>query len=85
MLDHQNNWSDTPETSLDQAVRFVGEAIARDDKDPFAHYVAAMVAMRKKDHKRWADEADRALALNPNYAVALSARRISWPAAWRWV
>ena len=76
MLDHQNNWSDTPETSLDQAGRFVGEAIAKDDKDPFAHYVAALVAMWKKDFKRWADEADRALALNPNYAVALSARGI---------
>ncbi len=76
MLDHQNHWSDTPETSLDQAERFVGEAIARDDKDPFGHYVAALVAMFGKDHERWAREADRALSLNPNFALALNARGV---------
>ena len=40
MMDYQNHWSDTSETSLDQAERFIDEAIAKDDKDPFAHYVA---------------------------------------------
>ena len=35
-------WSDTPETSMDQAERLIGEAIARDDKDPFVHYVAGL-------------------------------------------
>lgn len=74
VLDHQNSWSDAPETSLDQAERHVSEAIAKDDKDPFAHYVAAMVAMWKKDFERWAHEADRALSLNPNYAPALNVR-----------
>ena len=76
VLDHQNHWSDTPERSLDQAESFVSEAIAKDGKDPFAHYVAAMVAMFKKDYERLADAADRALALNPNYAPALSIRGI---------
>ena len=74
LLDHQNRWSDAPETSLEQAERFVGEAIAKDDKDPFAHYVAALVAMWNKDYERWADAADMALSLNPNYALALNAR-----------
>ena len=68
-LDYQNRWSETPETSLDQAQRFVGEAIAKDDIDPFSHYVAALVAMLRKDYERWAHEADRALSLNPNYAL----------------
>ena len=76
MLDHQNHWSAQPETSLDQADRFVGEAIAKDGNDPFAHYVAALVAMWQKDYRRWAHEADRALSLNPNYAPAISARGI---------
>ncbi len=76
LLDHQNRWSDTPERSLDQAESFVSEAIAKDGKDPFAHYVAAMVAMFKKDYERWADAADRALALNPNYAPALNVRGV---------
>ena len=76
MLDHQNRWSDAPETSLDLAGRYVSEAISKDDTDSFAHYVAALVAMWKKDYERWAYEADRALSLNPNFAVALNARGI---------
>jgi adenylate cyclase len=74
LLDHQNHWSDAPESSLNRAERFAGEAIAKDDQDPFAHYVAAIVAMMMKDYRRWADQADKALVLNPNYAPALSAR-----------
>lgn len=76
VLDHHNHWSDAPETSLDRAQRLVDEAIARDDKDPFVHYVAAAVAVWKKDYERWADEGDRALALSPNFALALSNRGI---------
>ena len=71
-LDHQNHWSDSSETSLDQAQRFVDEAIAKDEKDPYGHYVAAVVATWKKDYERWAYEDNRALSLNPNYAPALS-------------
>jgi len=74
MLDYQNRWSDAPDASLDQAERFAGAAIAKDDQDPFAHYVASIVAMFKKDYARWAHEADKALALNPNYARALNQR-----------
>ncbi len=73
-LDYQNHWSDAPEKSLDQAQRLVDEAIAKDDKDAFAHFVAAVVATWKKDYERWAREADKALALNPNYALALLTR-----------
>src|SRR5258706_10869606 len=76
ILDYQNRWSDAPETSIDRAEGFVGEAIARDDRDPFGHYVAAVVAMWRKDYERWASEADRALSLNPNYAPALNVRGI---------
>jgi len=74
MLDYQNHWSDAPKESLDQAERFVSESIARDDTDPYAHYVAALIYMWKKDYERWTREADRALSLNPNYALALNAR-----------
>ena len=71
-LDHQNHWSDTSETSLDQAQHFIDEAISKDEKDPFPHYVAAVVATWKKDYERWAYEDERALSLNPNFAPALS-------------
>jgi adenylate cyclase len=76
ILDHQNKWGDTPEQSLDQAERFSKEAIARDGQDPFGHYVAAMVAMFRKDYERWAQEADKALSINPNYARALNMRGV---------
>jgi len=69
-LDHQNHWSDSSEKSLDQAQHFVDEAIARDETDPFGHFVAAVVATWTKDYERWGREADRALALSPNYALA---------------
>jgi adenylate cyclase len=75
-LDHQNRWSDAPDRSLDRAGRFVDEAVSRDPKDPFAHYVSAMVGMLRKDYSRWAEETDRALALNPEFAPALSLRGI---------
>jgi adenylate cyclase len=74
ILDYQNRWSDTPDVSYDLAERMVNESIAKDDNDPFCHFVAATVALWRKDHKRWAHEADRALALNPNYALAVSSR-----------
>ncbi len=70
IMDYQNCWSDTPETSMDQAERLIGEAIAKGDKDPFVHMVASLHSLWKKDYGRWADEADRALALNPNYGSA---------------
>jgi adenylate cyclase len=74
IMDYQNRWSDSPETSLDQAESLVDEAIAKDDKDPFVHYVAALLGLWKKDYERWAHEADRALSLNPNYGHAHLAR-----------
>jgi adenylate cyclase len=75
-LDHQNRWSDKPELSLGEAERFADKAIAKDDKNPYAHLVAAVAAMSKKDYRRWSDESERALALNPNYAPATAARGI---------
>jgi adenylate cyclase len=75
-LDHQNRWSDQPELSLGEAERFADAAIAKDDKNPFAHHVASVAAMSRKDYRRWADESERALSLNPNYAPATAARGI---------
>jgi len=74
VFDYQNHWSDSPGTALDQAERLIQQAIAKDDDDPFVHYVAALVYLWKKDHERWALEAERAVSLNPNYGLALLAR-----------
>src|SRR5262249_53506822 len=75
-LDHQNRWSDKPDLSLGEAERFADMAIAKDDKNPFSHFVASMAAMRKKDYRRWTDESEKALSLNPNSAPATVARGI---------
>jgi adenylate cyclase len=75
-LDHQNRWSDQPQLSLGEAEHFADAAIAKDDKNPYAHFVASMAAMGKKDYRRWADESARALSLNPNYAAAIVGRGI---------
>jgi adenylate cyclase len=72
IFDFQNHFTDTPEKSLDQADRLVRESITKDEKDPFAHWVAAVVATWKKDYDRWAYEADRALSLNPNFGLAVN-------------
>jgi adenylate cyclase len=74
MLDHQNHWSDAPEKSLDEAQGFIDGSIARDDKDPYAFYVAALIAFWKRDLGRSREEADNALSLNPNHPQALVAR-----------
>jgi adenylate cyclase len=74
VLDYQHHWSDSSENSLSLAERLIGESISKDDKDPFAHYVAAMVGMWKKDYEWWGREADIALSLNPNYALAINVR-----------
>jgi adenylate cyclase len=73
-LDFQNHWTKSPETSLDKAERLVNESIAKDDNDPFAHYVASVIFTWKREHERAAREVDRALVLNPNYALAINAR-----------
>ncbi len=76
ILDYQNHWSAAPETSLDEAERFADEALGKDDQDPYNHFVVSLVAMFRMDYRRWAEEADRALALNPNFASALNMRGV---------
>jgi adenylate cyclase len=74
MLDYQNHWSNAAQNSLVEAQRFIDESIARDDKDAYAFYVAALISFWKKDLVRSAAEADKALSLNPNHPQALVAR-----------
>ena len=55
---------------MDEAQHLIDEAIDKDDNDPFVHYVASLLGLWKKDYERWAQEADKALSLNPNYGHA---------------
>jgi len=78
LFDYQNRWSDDPDRSLAAADRLAREAVAKDDKDPFGHFVAGAVAFFLKDHARAAAEEERALALNPNYALALGGKGFAY-------
>ena len=69
-LDYQNRWSDDPDGSLPLAKHYAEQAIKKNPKEPAARVVAAMVASRERDLDRATSEAQIALSLNPNYALA---------------
>jgi adenylate cyclase len=70
IFDYQNRWSDDPPLALGLAKENAQLAIAKDANEPFGHFVAALVALFEQDFDRAQSEADQALSLNPNYAMA---------------
>jgi adenylate cyclase len=72
-LDFQNHLSGTPDV-LDVAAHFAAQAIEKGPDEPLARFVAANVAIWRRDLLLARVESDRALALNPNYAMAYSTR-----------
>ena len=69
-LDYQNRWSDDPDTSLRLSKQNAEQAIRNDPDEPFARLVASWAAIFEKDLDRAKSEADVALSLNPNFALA---------------
>ncbi len=76
ILDFQNDWSGNREESLAEARTYVDKALELGDNDAFCHYVASIHGMWTRDFEKWAREAERAEALNPNFALAIGARGI---------
>jgi adenylate cyclase len=76
-LNHHNHWSSDPDQSLQVAARFADQAIEKGPKEPFPHYVAGVVALFSGNLGRARAEAETALALSPNYALAYSVRCIA--------
>ena len=72
-LDFQNHLTSTPDV-LDVAAHFAAQAVDKGPDEPLAHFVAANVAIWRRDLLLARVESDRALALNPNYAMAYSTR-----------
>ena len=70
MFDYQNRWSDDPDGSLALSKRYAEQAIEKNPNEPLARVVAAMVATRNGDFDRATSEAQMALSLNPNFALA---------------
>jgi adenylate cyclase len=75
-LNWQNHWTDDWSQSLEKAERYLGLALQKSAQVAFVHYVAAVFYLWKKDLDRSAAEADAALNLNPNYALAHNSRGI---------
>ena len=57
-------------TSLQLAKRAAEQAIEKNPREPFARYSAALAFMMSKDLDRAKTEAEIAISLNPNYALA---------------
>jgi len=70
MLDYQNRWSDNPDGSLALSRHYAEQAIETNPKEPLSRVVAAIVASNEGDLDRAMSEAQIALSLNPNYAMA---------------
>jgi adenylate cyclase len=73
-IDFHNRLTDRSQQGLDIALGFVDTAVAKSPNDPFVRFVAAMISTFRGDLDRARREADAALALNPNYALAHGAR-----------
>jgi adenylate cyclase len=73
-VDYHNHLTDECANALDVAAGFADEAIARGPNDPFALFVAAMVATFRGKFENAARWADAAVALSPSYAPAHMAR-----------
>jgi adenylate cyclase len=75
-LDFQNHWTGAAD-ALDIAVHFAALAIEKGPSVPYAHFVAAVVAIWKRNLDRAKQEAETALALSPNYAPAYGTRGLA--------
>ena len=70
MFDHQNRWSDDPDSSLRLAERYAEQAIEKNPNEPLARVVAAGAATIGRDRDAAKSQIDVALSLNPNFAMA---------------
>ncbi|CAN5201491.1 adenylate/guanylate cyclase domain-containing protein [soil metagenome] len=75
-LDFHNRWTGTPDQSLITSMSYAELAIEKDPDDPFAHYVAGIIAGFMKNRERSKAELDRALELSPNYTLAINAKGV---------
>lgn len=75
-LDFQNRWADTPD-GLDLAAHFAAQAIEKGPNEPYAHYAAAVIAIWKRDLDGARSAVEKALELNPNYALAYGTRGLA--------
>ena len=63
-----NGWSEAPEQALARGEALAKKAITLDDAMPVAHFVTGLVYRERKEYARALIEAEKAIAIDPNYA-----------------
>jgi adenylate cyclase len=62
-------WSKDPTADLTEGLQAAQRALARDDKDPYLHYLISGASLVMGEHDKALDAAERAVTLNPNFAL----------------
>jgi hypothetical protein len=71
IFEYQNRWSDDPDNSLKLAKQYAQQAVENDANEPLGHCVAGLATLFERDVDHAKSEADLALRLNPNSAIAI--------------
>jgi adenylate cyclase len=74
LFDYNNRWSANPDASLQRADELACRAVMLDPDEPDGQVAAALTAQYLHGSDRAKAAVDRALATNPNYALALNVR-----------
>jgi len=67
-FDFMNGWSETPEQSLSQGEAIAGRAIELETTLPLAYFVRGLVYRERGEYVKALVEAEKSVALDPNYA-----------------
>ena len=68
VMDYINSWADVPERSLRTGLEIAERAVRLDEEEPQAHFVVAVALLWLREHERALAEAQRCIALAPNFA-----------------
>jgi adenylate cyclase len=68
VMDYINGWADLPERSLQTGLEIAERAGRLDAEEPQAHFVVAVALLWLREHDRALAEAQRCIALAPNFA-----------------
>jgi adenylate cyclase len=68
--DYVNEWSESPEDSLRQAVEVAQRAAALGERDAYAHWALGGVHLWSRRHDEAVREFEKSISLDPNFALA---------------
>ncbi len=69
MRDYLNQWSASPSLSLEEGYKVAQEAVARNDRDPYAHWALGSLYLWLRRHDEAERELKTAISLNPSFSL----------------